>query len=508
MAVTFGGYQYRVSLMVAALAVTAVVAAVMIGWWLVKSIWRSPYRISRYFRVRQRDRGYQALSTGMIAAGAGDAALARKMNRQAAKLIRSETEPLIHLLDAQASLLEGDHETARTKFERMLDDPELRLLGLRGLFLQAERLDDRAAARHYAARAAEVAPQLAWAAEATFEERTARGDWDGALQLIDARAAAGPAEREAVARRRAVLLTARAMEALDADPAAARAAALEAVRLQPHFPPAAIVAAKVLFRQNDVRKASKTLETAWKAEPHPELADLYVHGRPGDAALDRLARARRLESLHPNHPESSLAVARAALEAREYRTARDAAEAAIRMQNREAGWLLLADVEEAETGDQGRVRQYLARAMRAPSDPTWVADGYVSDRWAPASPVTGKLDAFEWRPPVERLGQLIEQGDIEEDLARPALALPEPEPARQAPVEIEAGGDVAGPAGSGIPGDRDRDAGRCAGCKGRERRFPVEPEALAEEEPPPLPDDPGVEPEDREETTRGRFRLF
>src|SRR6185312_2097837 len=100
MVVTFNGYQYEVKLIVAAIAVTATVAAVMLLWWLTKSIWNSPYTIARYFRVRRRDRGYQALSTGMIAAGAGDAELARKMNRQAAKLIRSDQEPLIQLLDA------------------------------------------------------------------------------------------------------------------------------------------------------------------------------------------------------------------------------------------------------------------------------------------------------------------------------------------------------------------------------------------------------------------------
>ncbi|TIQ02283.1 heme biosynthesis HemY N-terminal domain-containing protein, partial [Mesorhizobium sp.] len=92
----------------------------------------------RYFRVRRRDRGYQALSTGMIAAGAGDGALARKKTKEAAKLINSDQEPLINLLDAQASLLEGDHEGAREKFELMLDDPEMRLLGLR-----VEQVDQR-----------------------------------------------------------------------------------------------------------------------------------------------------------------------------------------------------------------------------------------------------------------------------------------------------------------------------------------------------------------------------
>jgi HemY protein len=265
MVVTFGGYQYQVSLMVAAVVVTAVVAAVMITWWLVKSIWNSPYTIARYFRVRQRDRGYQALSTGMIAAGAGDATLARKMNKQAAKLIRSDTEPLIHLLDAQASLLEGDHDTAREKFERMLDDPEMRLLGLRGLYLEAERLGDRQAARHYAGRAADIAPQLGWALDSTLEEKTANGDWDGALKLIDAQKSTRQVEPHVINRRRGVLLTAKAEDLLDTDLSTAKAAAVEANRLLPDFAPAAVIAAKALFRQNDIRKGSKILEATWKA---------------------------------------------------------------------------------------------------------------------------------------------------------------------------------------------------------------------------------------------------
>jgi hypothetical protein len=68
MLMNFNGYQYEVSLMVAAVAVTAVVAALLLSWWVAKAVWNSPYTIARYFRVRRRDRGYQALSTGMIAA--------------------------------------------------------------------------------------------------------------------------------------------------------------------------------------------------------------------------------------------------------------------------------------------------------------------------------------------------------------------------------------------------------------------------------------------------------
>ena len=71
--------------------------------------------------------------------------------------------------------------------EAMLDDPEMRLLGLRGLYLEAERLGEREAARHYAERAVENAPQLEWAVNAALEGKTGEGDWDGALKLLDSR---------------------------------------------------------------------------------------------------------------------------------------------------------------------------------------------------------------------------------------------------------------------------------------------------------------------------------
>jgi HemY protein len=38
--------------------------------------------------------------------------------------------------------------------------------------------------------------------------------------------------------------------------------------------------------------------------------------------------------------------------------------------------------------------------VRAPRDPVWVADGITADEWEPVSPVTGALDAFEWRVPL------------------------------------------------------------------------------------------------------------
>ena len=429
--VTFAGNHYNVPLITAVAGIVAIVAAMLILWWLVKSIIQSPYTLRRHFRARKRDRGYQSLSTGLIAAGAGDAEAARRMTKQAGKLLSSDQEPLIKLLEAQTAMLEGRTEDARKGFEAMVDDPETRLLGLRGLYIEAQRVGALDAARHYAAEAASQAPQLEWASSAMMGQLCAEGDWDAALKLVDARKQALAHSKDVVKKERAALLTAKAMAVADVDHAQAKALALEANKLTPDLVPAAVVAARALFSDGDMRKGSKILEAAWKRFPHPDIASTYVYARSGDTAQDRLKRARHLVSLRSNNAEGSLALARAAYEAGDYRLARDNAEQVLRASPRESAYLLLADIEEAETGDQGKVREWLARAVKAPRDPAWTADGYVSEQWSPVSPVTGRLNSFEWKVPVVELAPAIEaekpeiKGPVEAQPGNP-LVLAEP----------------------------------------------------------------------------------
>ncbi len=427
MVIAWQGVQYQVTLLVAVSAIVSIIAAVMIFWWLLRTLLRSPDLIRRHFRARKRDRGYQSLSTGIIAAGAGDSGEARRMAKQAAKLLNSDQEPLIKLLDAQATLLEGNTADARKKFEAMVEDPETRLIGLRGLYLEAERLGEMSAARHFAGKAAEVAPNLAWAGKVAMENRISEGDFDGAIKLLDQQKSARVLSKDEERKRRAVLLTGKAIALLDNDPNAAKMAATEANRQLPEFVPAAVACAKALIKLKDPRKASRVIEYTYKINPHPELADLYVEANAADKPADRLKRARTLAGFAPDHAESDIIVARAALAAGQYGEARKAAEAALAKSPRESIYLILADIEQADSRDVGKVRAHLARALRSPRDPQWTADGVVSEKWMPISPISGRIDAFEWRVPVERLQPVL---DYVADTAEM-----EPKPTAQ-PLEI------------------------------------------------------------------------
>jgi HemY protein len=220
------------------------------------------------------------------------------------------------------------------------------------------------------------------------------------------------------------------MELEAGEPDEARAFALEAHKLAPDLVPAALIASRLFVRAGDIRRASRILEATWKHAPHPDIADAYATVRSGDSAVDRLKRVRHLAALRANHVEGSLATARAAIDARDWRSARNALGGTLRANPTERVCLMMAEIEEGEHGDQGRVRAWLTRALNAQRDPAWVADGQTFDRWAPISPVTGRLDAFEWRVAGDRPAR---RAEIEVD---EPMTAGEPEPIR--PVAVPA----------------------------------------------------------------------
>lgn len=437
----WGGREIETSLMVFATGFVALMIAIGVIWSILRAIWRSPHMLMGYFSSRRRDKGYNALSTGLVAVGEGDAKRALKAANEANRYLNDA--PLAMLLKAQSAQLAGEHETARKTFHAMLEDPETKLLGLRGLFMEAERTNDPSAALQLAMGAMEEATKhpgrpndgatvASWAGPAVLRYQSAAGDWNGALKTISANNSAGLIDRKEVKRRRAVVLVAKALGMEDNEPQEAKLAALEAHKLAPELIPAAVVAGRVLSRLGELRRAVKTLETTWKLSPHPDLAETYAHVRPGDSPRDRVKRIKTLTRLSPDHLESAIALAKASIEAQDWETARTALRPHLSTPTQRA-CLLMADIEEGEHGDKGRVREWLAKAVHAAADPVWVADGVVSDHWAPVSPISGLLDVYEWAVPRTALGKsTVTIG--ENDVLLAPLELEAPTPPEPTPV--------------------------------------------------------------------------
>jgi len=426
--VTWMGYRIETSVMVADLAVIVLVLALMLIFSVVRSVVRSPTQVSHFLRNRRAHKGYLAISRGLIAIGAGDVKAARKSADEAARL--SPNDPLGLLLTAQSAQMSGDRSAAERAFRVMTGRDDTKLLGLRGLYIEAQRRNDTDGARLVAEEAAKMRPAAAWAGAAVLDYRCATADWAGALDALDHMK--GALDKAEYRRKRAVLLTARAQALENIDRDTSRALVLESVKLAPDLVPAAALAGRRLSEAGEQRKARKILEAAWAINPHPDIAESYANLRLGDSARERLARMQKLAEQVPGQLEGALAVARAALDAREFATARAALTPYLSAPTRRVA-ALMAEIEEAEHGDEGRVREWMARAMRASGDPVWTADGVVSDRWLPVSP-NGRLDGFEWKVPLAEIGVSRPVIEVAPPPAAAPAAVPAPAPAPE-PIE-------------------------------------------------------------------------
>jgi HemY protein len=415
--ITWQNQRIETSVMVLMVAVVAMTVLAMLLWSMIRAIVRSPGVLSRHLRTRRGARGYRAVSQGLVAVGSGDARAARRFADEARRI--APGEPLTLLLTAQTAQLAGDRAGAEQTFRLMAGRGDTKALGLHGLFIEAQRRRDPGAALLYAEEAARLPSAPAWAAHAVLEFRCAAGDWSGALERLERNMQSGLIDKAAYRRQRAVLLTARALAAEDHDRDSAKALALEAARLEPTLVPAAALAGRMLGEAGELRRAGRIIEAAWKANPHPDLAETFAHLRPGDSARERLGRVEALAQKTPGDSEGALAVARAALDAREFAIARAALTPRLGAPTQRVA-MLMAELEEMEHGDEGRAREWMTRAVHARRDPAWTADGFVSDRWLPVSPVTGRLDAFQWKDPLAGLateGAMIEDKGDGTDLA-------------------------------------------------------------------------------------------
>ncbi len=533
--VIWQGYRIDTSVAIGAIGVVLLAFLVLLAWAIIRFVFGLPSAFSLSSRARRRARGFEAVSRGMVAIGAGDPVAAGRYTGEARRFVPNE--PLTLLLEAQTAQLTGNRAHAEAAFKAMLDRSETRVLGLRGLFVEAKRRGDMAAARAFADDAVRRSPSLAWANDALLDFHTNAGDWQAARTAVERRAALRLADKAEARRQRAVLLAAEALEARDKEPERALAAALEAVKLAPALTPAAALAGRMLAERGDVRKASKLLEAAWREAPHPDVAAAYLDVRLGDSALDRLNRAMTLSKLRPADPESVLVLAGAAIQAREFQKARDTLKPLLAGGASVRACLLMAELEEAEHGAAGRVREWLGRATRAPHDAAWVADGLVSDHWMPVSPITGRLDAFVWTVPPATLGsppqalddvladlddstKLIEVKPESVTVVEPAAVVApappkeEPKPAPAVPVEAKVeikSEPAAKPEPEVQPAPVPKPAGAtnstASAAHGAVAREAVPPKPVIFPVP-HAPDDPGPDEEPPGEPKKSGFRLF
>ena len=367
----------------------ALVIVLMLGgliafaWWIISGIFVLPGKIGRSRRTSRTRKANAALTEGLLAAEAGDAAAALKLASKAVK--HAEDERLKLLLEARAAEANDDWASAERAWSQLTRLPGGQLAGLRGSAAAAAERGDRATAESRALEALELKSTADWPFNSLFDLQVSRGEWEKALETLSIGEKRGMIAGDSLRRRRAVLLTALAVSQPHDRKQEAQKALAEALRAAPAFPPAAWHGARHLMIDGKTKAAQGVLELAWKARPHPALAQLSRRLVPQDKAESISARLQAMVETYPAHRESRILSAELAMDQADWVDA-------IR--------LLALLVEENPTA---RLCLLMERALRG------FGDAEEADRWgrmaasasreADWSDLDPKGMAFDFTPP-------------------------------------------------------------------------------------------------------------
>lgn len=393
------GRIIHVSVLVGIVLVALAFIVALVFWRLFKKLWYSPKTAREYWRFRKHRKAYESLSRGIVAAGAGDAASAARHAAIASDTLKNE--PLVNLLTAQAAQLRGDKAAVKLAFEAMAAGGDTELLGLRGLFSEARQTADWGQARNIAERAYAKNPRLAWASTAVLQTQVMAKDWFAAATTLEQQQKSGLLTRAEARKKRAIVLAADSLALEETKKDTALERALDAHATDASLVAAALVAARLQLAAGQAKKAAKIIRSTWAVNPHPELATMLTRCFAHDTPEERFERIRDLAGKSPDNIEAVYALARAAFEAHRLDVARGLLQPFIQSRPQQRICALMAQIED-ESGDKGRSREWLARAIHGPRDPVWVADGVASAHWFAVSPITGEIVSCEWKPPFEQ----------------------------------------------------------------------------------------------------------
>lgn len=419
-----------VGVLLVAVGLVAVVAAVVYRFW--RFLRRAPSEIGAAWRLRRQRKGYAALGSGMVAVAAGDAAEARRSARRAEALLDGST-PLTGLLSAQSAQLDGDEKAAERFFTDMMNDPETRFLGLRGLLTQALKAGRRTRALELAREAYALRPSSEWVAETLFDLQSGTTAWLDAARTNDEMARQRLIEKPLAERHRAVIAYELSREAAAAgDGAAALKELKTATDLAPDLVPAVTALMHRFTASGQQRKAVALAEKVWARYPHPDIPAPYAEARKATDGLARVKAAERLAAINAEHVESHLALAHAALDAALWGEARkhlQAAGAGDGLEPPARVCRMMAELEERENGDLAKAREWLVRAGSAPADPRWVCAscGNAVDVWTAHCGNCKTFDGYAWRVPPHISGLPVPQAGTAlslDDAPLPAVSGP------------------------------------------------------------------------------------
>ena len=344
--------------------------------------------------IKRQSRGFKLLNQSLVALSSGDAARARSLIEQAEVLL--PPQPMVHLIAAEAATRAGDHTAASKRYAALEDTDDGRLLGLRGLLVEARRTGQESEALRLARVAFDENRKSPWVLKTLFALEVAAGNWREAEAALEKVAREKLLEPEVIARHKGALAYAEATELkLKGEKVEARKSLKKAITARPDFMPAVVSLSRLELSEGNKSAASKVISDAWAKEPHPSLATAFKEIDTAESTADWLKRVRKLIKSTDSHPQSKLILVDALMDAGEYEVARPVLDSLLKDAPSRAAWQFKLALAHVLKEDPDPIETALKHASDGAK---WrcTSCGHEPKGWSPLCPSCQSFDTLLW----------------------------------------------------------------------------------------------------------------
>ncbi len=355
----------------------------------------------------------------MTSVTAGDMKAARENIKALKKIIGND--PIIDVLTMKIYKGEKDFDNMEKLSARLMKNEDIQIVGMKAAVEAQMQKKEFAEALVTANKAFELRQDLYWVIESAFDLRANAGDWDGALQVLDAGIKKKLIPVEKQKRLKAIVLFEMAKEAqAKGDDVNFFRLCSQSISADGTLVAAALEMAKYYVENdNQFRKAVKVLTTAWSKNPTDEIAYAYLALFPKDDILTKIQKMESFALYNGLRPSlNNRILAELCAEAGLWGKAKGEME--IFLINNPCTrkiCKLISKYEQYHHKDKATAKAWMDRIDSFAEDSVWVCESCeaTSDKWHAVCPVCGAFGQEKWHLYVEASEQDTEIKNVEED---------------------------------------------------------------------------------------------
>lgn len=368
---------------------------------------------------RDFDKSLLHVLRAMTSVTAGDMKEARANIKSLKKIIGND--PIIDVLTMKIYKGEKDFDNMEKLSAKLMKNEDIQIVGMKAAVEAQMQKKEFSEALVTANKAFELRQDLYWVIESAFELRAKAGDWDGALQVLDAGIKKKIIPVEKQKRLKSIVLFEMAKEAqAKGDDVNFFRLCSQSIMTDDTLIVAALEMAKYyVANDNQFRKAIKVLTAAWKKNPTDEIAYAYLGLYPKDDILTKIQKMESFALLNGLRPSlNNRILAELCAEAGLWGKAKGEIEIfLINNPCTKKVCELISKYEQYYHKDKVTAKAWMDRKDGFAEDSAWVCESCeaTSDEWHAVCPACGAFGQGKWHLYVEAPEQEADEKNIDED---------------------------------------------------------------------------------------------